>query len=82
VAEGWRETGTLCANPVSHTNTVHCFLAFGARYVTEPQREASEHIEVTVMGLNELLERAHQGALQHPHHVASLFFAARALGRT
>src|SRR5262249_13967473 len=81
VAEEWRETGTLCANPVNHTNMAHCFLAFGARYITEPQREPSEHIEVMLMGLDELLERAYQGDLRHPHHVASLFFALRALGR-
>jgi ADP-ribose pyrophosphatase len=81
VAEEWRETGTLSANPVNHTNTIHCFLAFGARYITEPQREHSEHIEVMLMGLDELLERAYQGELRHPHHVASVFFALRALGR-
>jgi 8-oxo-dGTP pyrophosphatase MutT (NUDIX family) len=80
-AEPWRETGTLCANPVNHTNTIHAFLAFGARYATEPQREPSEHIEVVLMPLEELLERAYQGELRHPHHVASLFFALRALGK-
>ena len=81
VAEEWRETGTFCASPNNHTNMAHCFLAFGARYVTEPQREASEHIEVVLMSLDEFLERAYQGELRHSHHVASLFFAVRALGR-
>ena len=81
VAEEWRETGTFCASPNNHTNTSHCFLAFGARNVTEPQREPSEHIEVVLMSLDEFLERAYQGEMQNSHHVASLFFAARALGR-
>jgi 8-oxo-dGTP pyrophosphatase MutT (NUDIX family) len=81
VAEEWRETGTFCACPVNHTNAVHCILAFGARYVTEPQREPSEHIEVVLMSLDEFLERAYRGELRHSHHVASLFFAVRALGR-
>jgi 8-oxo-dGTP pyrophosphatase MutT (NUDIX family) len=81
VAEEWRETGTFCANPTNHTNLAHCFLAFGARYVTEPQRETSEQIEVVLMSLDELLERASQGELRHPHHVAALFFAVRALGK-
>jgi 8-oxo-dGTP pyrophosphatase MutT (NUDIX family) len=81
VAKEWRETGTFCANPTNHTNSAHCFLACGARYVTEPEREASEQIEVVLMPLNELLERAYQGELGHPHHVAALFFAMRALGR-
>lgn len=81
-ATEWRETGALCANPVNHTNTIHCFVALGARYVAEPQREQTEHIEVLLMGLDELMERAHRGELRHPHHVASLFFAARALGNS
>jgi 8-oxo-dGTP pyrophosphatase MutT (NUDIX family) len=80
-AEEWRETGTFCASPNNHTNTCYCFLAFGARYVTEPRRETSEHIEIVLMSLDELLERAYQGELRHSHHVASLFFAVRALGR-
>lgn len=81
VADEWRETGDLCANPVNYTNTIHCFLAFGARLATEPQREHSEHIEVVLMGLEELTDRAYRGELRHPHHVASLFFAARAMAR-
>ena len=80
-AEEWRETGTFCASPNNQTNMAHCFLAFGARYIAEPQREASEHIEVVLMSLDELLERAYQGELRHSHHVAALFFAIRALGR-
>jgi 8-oxo-dGTP pyrophosphatase MutT (NUDIX family) len=81
VAEDWRETGTFCASPNNHTNMAHCFLAFGARYVTAPQRETTEQIEVVLMSLDEFLERAYQGELGHSHHVAALFFAVRALGR-
>src|SRR6516225_3082923 len=33
-AEEWREIGTFCTSPHNHTNTGHCFLAFGARYAT------------------------------------------------
>lgn len=78
-AEGWRETGSLWANPVNCTNRMHCFVAFGARRVAEPQREQSEEIEVALMGLEELRVRAFRGELGHPHHVAALFFALRVL---
>ena len=81
-AEEWREIGTFCGNPVNHTNTSYCFLASGARYVVEARREPSEHIEVVLMPLDEFLGRAYQGELRHPHHVATLFFALRALGRS
>jgi len=78
-AEAWIETGTLCASPHNHTNTIHCFLAFDARRIAEPQPEHSEQIEVVLMPLNELVERAHSGELRHPHHVAALFFALRTI---
>ena len=81
VAEEWRETGTICASPHNHTNSIHFFLACRARYNREPQREASEQIEVLLMPLDELLERAYQGELKHSHHVSCLFFALRALGK-
>jgi ADP-ribose pyrophosphatase len=80
-AEEWRETGTICASPHNHTNTIHCFLAYRARFITEPQREVSEQMEVLLMPLDECLERAYQGELKHSHHVACLFFALRALGK-
>jgi len=81
VAEEWLATGTLCASPDNHTNTIHCFLAFGAKRVTAPQLELSEQIEVIRMPLDEFLARAYRGELRHSHHVASLFFAVRTLGR-
>jgi 8-oxo-dGTP pyrophosphatase MutT (NUDIX family) len=80
-AEEWREGGTFCASPSNHTNTAHCFLAFGARHVTEPQRETSEDIEVVLMPLGGFIESAYQGQLRHSHHVAALFLPLRALGR-
>jgi 8-oxo-dGTP pyrophosphatase MutT (NUDIX family) len=82
VAEEWRETGSFCASPSNHTNLAHCYLAFGARYVAEPQRESSEHIEVALLSLDEFLERAYHGELRHSHHVAALFLALRALGKS
>lgn len=65
----WRETGSIWANPVNYTNAIHCFVARRARLVSEPRREYTEHIEVTLMALDELRERAYRGELKHPHHV-------------
>jgi len=78
-AERFTEIGTISANPVNHTNDIHCFLAFNARLSSEPTPEPSEQIEVLQMPLDELVERACRGELRHPHHVATLFFALKAL---
>ncbi len=78
-AERFIEVGTISANPVNHTNDIHCFLAFNARKVSEPTPESSEQIEVLQMPLDELVERAYRGELRHPHHVASFFFALNEL---
>lgn len=81
-ADDWREVGAFCASPHNHTNSGHAFLALGARLTTAPQHEITEQIEVVLMPLEEFLERAYQGELPHAHHLAALFFATKALGRT
>jgi len=73
------ELATISANPVNHTNEIHCFLAFNAQLSSDPTPESSEQIEVLEMPLEELIERAYGGELKHPHHVAALFFALKAL---
>ena len=78
-AEGFVEVGTISANPVNHTNYIHCFLAFNAQISSEPTPEITEQIEVLQMPINELVDRAYRGELSHPDHVASLFFALKAL---
>ncbi len=80
-AEKFIEVGTISANPVNHTNYIHCFLAFNARIASEPIPESTEQIEVLQMPIDELIESAYRGELSHPHHVASLFFALKALDK-
>ena len=78
-ADRFVELATISANPVNHTNEIHCFLAFNARLSSDPTPESSEQIEVLEMPFDELIERAYGGELKHPHHVAALFFALKAL---
>ena len=78
-ATEWRHAGTAGASPHNHTNLIHCFIALGAHSVAAPRRESSEQMETLLMLFDEFVERAYQGELEHAHHVASLFFALRAL---
>lgn len=81
-AEHWHEAGAFLASPHNHTNTSHAFLALGARLTAAPQHEVTEQIEVVLMPLEELIECAYRGELAHAHHLATLFFALRALKKT
>lgn len=74
-AEEYLETGSISANPVNHTNSVHCYIAFGARKTSTPKPEVTEQIEVFLTPWTEFIKRAYDGELKHPDHVASLFFA-------
>jgi 8-oxo-dGTP pyrophosphatase MutT (NUDIX family) len=74
------QSACIPAAPDNHDNEVHFFVGTDARYSREPRLEQSEQIEVVLMPLDELVQRAYAGELEHPHHVAGLFFALRLLG--
>jgi ADP-ribose pyrophosphatase len=75
------ETGRLSPNPATHTNLTYCFLATGVRLVAEPRPEETEHLEVVLMPLSEVVQLAHTGGLLQALHVGALFFALQALGK-
>lgn len=48
----WREYMKISANPATHTNTTHCFLAKGVERIAEPSPEATEDIEVSLLSFD------------------------------
>lgn len=50
----WREFMTISANPSTHTNLTHCFLAVGVEQVDTPHQEATEDITVHLMAREEV----------------------------
>ena len=74
-------TGCYSPNPASHTNLVHCFLATDVVRTHDPHPDDTEHLEVTLMPLDEVFDLAKRGGFVQAMHVASLFFALAALGR-
>ena len=47
----WKAYMQLCANPATHTNLTHCFIATGLEKVQEQELENSEEIEVQLFEL-------------------------------
>jgi ADP-ribose pyrophosphatase len=75
------ETGAIAPNPATHTNMMHCFLARNAERVREPTPDATEHLDVVLIPLEDLIAMAKRSELVQALHVCSLFFALAKLGR-
>jgi ADP-ribose pyrophosphatase len=67
--------GKLYPNPALQTNTLYCFLALDAEKVSEQHLDAGEDIEVNVVPLDELIEKAKRGEFPHALQTAVLFQA-------
>lgn len=80
-SERFIETGSYSPNPASHTNLVHCYLATDVARIVEPHPDATEHLEVVLMPLDEAVSLAKRGGFVQAMHVATLFYALAALGR-
>lgn len=68
----WSHLMTLSANPGTHANLVHSFLARGVRYLQPPQLEATEEIHVHLVSLNDLRVLLDQGEFLQALHAAPL----------
>jgi len=73
--------GTIAPNPASHTNMMHCFLARNVERVREPDPDDTEHLEVVLLPLDELIQMAQRGELVQAMHLSALFFALGKLDR-
>ncbi len=75
------ETGTLSANPATHTNLTHCYLATNVQLIGQPVHDETERVEVVPVSLQTAFDYAVKGELPQSLHVSSLFLALAALGR-
>jgi ADP-ribose pyrophosphatase len=80
-SESFRLTGVLSANPATHSNLTHCYLATGCRKIAEPRLDEIEELEVEVVPLDRLGGLARHGALLQSLHVGAVFFALAELDR-
>lgn len=69
----WTHLSTLSANPGTHTNLSHTFLARGVEWRSEPELEETEEIGVHVVGLEELREILDTGGVLQSLHAAPLY---------
>ena len=80
-AESWVETGVVSPNPASHTNPAYSYLATGAFPAAQPHLDDTEEIQVVLLPLDEVIQKALSGELVQSLHVTALFFALAKLDR-
>lgn len=75
------EIARLYPNPALQTNTLYGFLALDAERVREQSLDAGEEIEVQLVPLEELVEKARHGDFPHALMTAVLFSALAYMGK-
>lgn len=69
----WQPWMTVAANPGTHTNRIHCFLALGVEKLQEPQLEATEEIAVHIVSPQQARHIAESGQMIQALFLAPLY---------
>jgi len=77
VADRFEHLASLSPNPAEQNNTMHCFVASGARISHTPDMDETENIESEFIEVHELLRLIDQGRFFHALHVTAVLLALR-----
>jgi ADP-ribose pyrophosphatase len=80
-SQHFHRCGVLSANPATHNNQTHCFLATGCSQVASPRLDESEELEVILKPAGELMQLVRRGELLQSLHVGAVFLALLELGQ-
>lgn len=69
----WTKFMEISANPGTHTNLTHCFLATGVEKVSEQHLEATESLSVHLLAWEEVFELMNTGAIRQALMAAPLW---------
>ena len=69
----WTEYMTVSANPGTHTNLTHCFLATDVEQVTTQHLEDTEDLTVHILTLDEVKELLETDQIKQAIHAAPLW---------
>lgn len=72
--------GITSANPSTHNNIMHMFLATGGRQLQPQQLDDGEDIELLLCSPDEVKALLEQNAIMQSMHVTALFYAFKKLG--
>lgn len=72
--------GKVSANPSTHNNLMHFFLATGGEKITGQELDANEDIEVVLLSLDEVKSLLRNNEILQSMHVTALFYGLEKLG--
>jgi len=72
--------GKTSANPSTHNNWMHFFLATGGEQLSEQQLDQNEEIELVMLNLEEVKDLLKNQEVIQSMHVTALFYALNKLG--
>jgi len=79
--EKYEYLGSTSANPSTHTNLNHLFLATGGELVQEQSLDAGEDIEIFTVSLDELVQMVKEQKIVQSMHLAAIYLALEKLGK-
>lgn len=80
VFETMEYLGKTSANPSTHNNWMHFFLAKGGKKITEQELDNNEDIEVNLLTIEEVKSLLKENKIFQSMHVTALFYALERLG--
>lgn len=69
----WKEYMVISANPGSHTNLTHCFLATDVEPIDTQHLEETEELTVHLLSLSEVKQLLEEDAIKQAIHAAPLW---------
>ena len=72
--------GKTSANPSTHNNWMHFFLATGGKLESEQALDPNEEIEICLLNLDEVKDLLRKQEIMQSMHVTALFYALEKLG--
>jgi ADP-ribose pyrophosphatase len=75
------ETGLISANPATHANLTHCFLASGVSHVQSPIQDSSEQLEIVLIPFDDVMGLVRRGEVVQGLHISSILLSFQTLGK-
>lgn len=72
--------GKTSANPSTHNNWMHIFLATGGEFTSKQELDENEEIELVFLSLDEVKELLQKQEIKQSMHVTALFYALQKMG--
>ena len=72
--------GKTSANPSTHNNWMHFFLAIGGKRESEQELDPNEEIEICLLKLNQVKDLLRNQEIMQSMHVTALLYALEKLG--